>query len=251
MWVRLGRASGIDSQNNLAESAPINYIPMHRNNYEAVMRADLLTPAEAAVIASVTVRDINRVIDEKILPERFYSSDDGRRIRLAACPLVGFYFHAAKALTAEERLRLIGRFSDRITSDMAERPSSDWRDADWTLNDGFLTVSLSGFVNDADDRSTQLTAAQEMVVEDPAILNGTPVIRGTRIPLYDVVASMAAGLPRERILAAYPGLNEITLDLVALYAEANPVRGRPRRFAALPANAVVAAERKIPRRSRA
>jgi len=83
------------------------------------MCADLLTPAEAAVIASVTVRDINRVIDEKILPERFYSSEDGRRIRLAACPLVGFYFHAAKALTAEERLRLIGRFSERITSDMA------------------------------------------------------------------------------------------------------------------------------------
>ena len=213
------------------------------------MRADLLTPAEAAVIASVTVRDINRVIDEKILPERFYSSDDGRRIRLAACPLVGFYFHAAKALTAEERLRLIGRFSERITSDMTDRPS-DWRDADWTLNDGFLTVSLSGFVNDADDRSTQLAAAQEMVVEDPAILNGTPVIRGTRIPLYDLVASMAAGLPRERILAAYPGLDEATLDLVALYAEANPVRGRPRRFAALPANAVVAAERKVPRRRR-
>lgn len=215
------------------------------------MRTDLLTPAEAAVVASVTVRDINRVIDEKILPEGFYSADDGRHVRLIACPLVGFYFRAAKALTAEHRLLLIHRFSERITRDTTNRPLASWRDADWTLHDGFLTVSLSEFVADADDRSIRLVAAQDMVVEDPAILGGTPVIRGTRIPVYDVVASATAGLSRERILAAYPGLDEATLDLVVLYAEANPVRGRPRRFAALPEKAVVIAERTVPRRRRA
>ena len=47
------------------------------------MHADRLTPAEAAFIASVTVRDINRVIDEKILPEGFFSLENGRRVRLA------------------------------------------------------------------------------------------------------------------------------------------------------------------------
>lgn len=215
------------------------------------MRPALLTPAEAAVVASVTVRDINRVIDEKILPEGLYSLEHGRRIRLVACPLVGFYFHAAKALTAEERLRLIVRFSERITGDMTDRPQASWRTTDWTIRDGFLTVSLSGFVADADDRSAKLEAAQEMVIEDPCILSGTPVIRGTRVPVYDLVASITAGLPRERILAAYPGVDETTLDLATLYAEANPVRGRPRRFTALPAKAAVVAERKVPRRRQA
>jgi uncharacterized protein (DUF433 family) len=81
--------------------------------------------------------------------------------------------------------------------------------------------------------------------------SGTPIIRGTRIPVYDLVASVTAGLPRERILAAYPGLNETTLDFAVLYAEANPLRGRPRRFAALPTNAAVVAERKVPRRRQA
>ena len=215
------------------------------------MRTDLLTPAEAAVVASVSVRDINRVIDEKILPEGFYSADDGRHVRLIACPLVGFYFRAAKALTAEHRLLLIHRFSERITSDTTNRPLASWRDADWIFRDGVLTVSLSDFVADADDRSTRLAAAQDTVVEDPAILGGTPVIRGTRTPVYDVVASVTAGLPRARILAAYPGVDEIILDLVVLYAEANPVRGRPRRFAALPEEAIVITERKVPRRRRA
>ncbi|MBI5163287.1 MAG: DUF433 domain-containing protein [Magnetospirillum sp.] len=214
------------------------------------MNVEMLTPAEAAVVASVSVRDVNRAIDEKILPEEFYTVADGRRVRLAACPLVGFYFRAAGALTAEERLRLIGRFSERMANRLAERPLSGWRSADWTVKDGFLTVDLKDFVADADDRAARLTAAQDMVVEDPAILGGTPVIRDTRIPVYDVVASVTAGLSRERILAAYPRLDDTMVDLAVLYAEANPVRGRPRRFAALPAGATVTSERTVRRRTK-
>jgi|AGTN01.3.fsa_nt_gi Uncharacterized conserved protein len=191
------------------------------------MRASLLTPSEAAIVAGVTVRDINRVIDEKILPEGFTSVEDGRRVRLAACPLVGFYFRTARELTAETRIALIHRFSERITLNMAEHPFTSWRKADWTVREGFLTVTLNDFVVEADDRIARLEAARELVVEEPDILGGTPVIRGTRIPVYDVVASVSAGLPRDRILAAWPGLSDDAIDLAMLYAEANPVRGRP------------------------
>jgi len=191
------------------------------------MRASLLTPSEAAIVASVTVRDINRVIDEKILPATLYTIDNGRRIRLAACPLVGFYFRAAKALTAEKRLRLIHSFSERITEEMARHPFVGWDRTDWTVCDGFLSVTLSDFITEANDRSTRLEATRAMVVEDPQILGGSPVIRGTRIPVYDLAASVAAGLPRERILAAYLGINETFLDMAVLYAAATPVRGRP------------------------
>ncbi len=97
---------------------------------------------------------------------------------LVACPLVGFYFRAAKALTAQHRLLLIHRFSECIASDTTNRPLAGWRDADWTLRDGFLTVSLSEFVADADDRSIRLAAAQCLVGEDPTILGVTPIIRG-------------------------------------------------------------------------
>jgi len=77
---------------------------------------------------------------------------------------------------------------------------------------------------------TGLPAARARVVEDPAILGGTPVVKGTRVPVHDLAASVAAGLSRERILSAYPGLDAETLDLVVLYAEAHPARGRPRRL---------------------
>ncbi|MCR6631507.1 MAG: DUF433 domain-containing protein [Magnetospirillum sp.] len=76
-------------------------------------------------------------------------------------------------------------------------------------------------------------------------------ILGPRIPVYDMVASMSAGLPRDRILAVWPGLDDDSIDLAVLYAEANPVRGRPRRFAALPSDAAIVSERTVSRRRRA
>ena len=216
---------------------------------------ELLTPPEAAVIASVTVRDVNRMIDEKILPERFYTQDGGRRLHAAACPLVGFYFHAAKALTSEERGLVIRRLSDRIAPDREHRSFRLWLDSfppeDWTVRDGFLTIDLWEFATEAEGRHAKLAAAREMVAEDPDILEGTPVIRDTRIPVYDVAASVTAGLPRERIRSAYPGLDDRMIELAVIYAEATPPRGRPRRPTTVTANAKIVAAAKVARRRRA
>jgi hypothetical protein len=51
----------------------------------------------------------------------------------------------------------------------------------------------------------RLVAACEMVSVPSDVLGGTPVIKGTRIPVHDVAtaASISAGLPTARILAAY------------------------------------------------
>jgi uncharacterized protein (DUF433 family) len=43
---------------------------------------------------------------------------------------------------------------------------------------------------------------EEPIVSDPDILGGMPVIKGTRLPVYDLAASVRAGIPRDRILAA-------------------------------------------------
>lgn len=213
---------------------------------------ELLTLAEAAVVARVTVRDINRVIDEKLLPERFYTLKGGRHLHVAACPLIGFYFHAATALTSGERGLLIRRLSERIGPAMAHRPVAHWRKTsrptDWTVQDGFLTVNLWEFATGAEDRHARLAAARAMVVEDADILGGTPVIRGTRIPVHDIAASVAAGLSHDRIRSAYPGLDDDAIELASLYAEATPLRGRPKRPATLAPDARIIAERRVARR---
>lgn len=68
----------------------------------------------------------------------------------------------------------------------------------------------------------------DLVVRDPAILSGTPVFRGTRIPVYDVAASAEKGLPIERILRAYPELTERHIDWACRWATANPSVEGPR-----------------------
>jgi uncharacterized protein (DUF433 family) len=216
---------------------------------------EMLTLPEAAVVANVTVRDVNRAIDEKILPGRFYTLEGGRRLHVLACPLVGFYFHTAKALTSEERGLMIRRLSERIDPDMAGLPIAAWREnsrpADWTINDGFLTANLWEFALSAEDRHAELAAARALVVEDPGILGGTPVMRGTRIPVHDIAASVAAGLSWPRIRSAYPNLDDRAIELATIYAAATPLRGRPKRpiGSAPPSGAV--AHRRMARRQRA
>jgi uncharacterized protein (DUF433 family) len=210
--------------------------------------ADLLTPTEAAVVAGVKVRDINRVIDEKLLPADFYALEGGRRLHVAACPLIGFYFHAASALTAEERELLIGLACEQVARQVIGkqgRRKHSYHPADWTIQDRFLTVNLWEFAVGAQDRHAKLEQARKMVVVDPDILDGTPVIRGTRVPVYDVAASAVAGLPHRRIRSAYPALDDRTIELAALYAEAVPPRGRPPRSQSR--HAKVLAKRMVPR----
>jgi uncharacterized protein (DUF433 family) len=212
--------------------------------------ADMLRPTEAAVVARVALRDVNRAIDERILPEGFFTLDDGRRLTATACTLISFYFDSAKHLTSEERLFAIREAGARLRG-FRTRTLASLLEEDWKVRDEFLTIDLAPFVRSTKERMDRLATARNLVVTDPEILGGTPVIRSTRIPVYDVAAAVAAGIPNNRILAAYPGLDVDQIELAALYAEANPARGRPRTSDEFPKGAVIIADRRVSRRRKA
>jgi uncharacterized protein (DUF433 family) len=90
------------------------------------------------------------------------------------------------------------------------------------------TLNFDAFVSGTLARHETLARARELVVEDPDILGGTPVIRGTRVPVHDVAASVAKGTSLSRIKAAWPSLSEKAIELAVVYARATPPRGRPR-----------------------
>lgn len=208
--------------------------------------AEMLKASEAAVVSRVSLRDVNRVIDEHILPDAFVSLDNGRYVLAGACSLIAFYFESARRLTSEERLSAIRTAEPRLARSRALPWAALLRE-DWTVRDDFLTIDLLPFMKGASERLDDLAAAREMVTTSPDILGGTPVIRGTRVPVYDVAASVAAGHPTERILAAWPSLDAEKVRLAAIYAEANPLRGRPRVSADLPEGSVIITDRRVPR----
>lgn len=58
------------------------------------------------------------------------------------------------------------------------------------------------------------------IVRDPKVCGGEPVIRGTRVTLRTVLASLAEGAGTSEILADFPTLSEEDLRAVIAFAAA-------------------------------
>ncbi|MBS0643488.1 MAG: DUF433 domain-containing protein [Proteobacteria bacterium] len=207
--------------------------------------ADVLRVTEAAVVSGVGVREVNRAYDEGILKAMVGAATD-RLLSVGACTAVAFYFGAAKRLTAEERLFAIGRVAARLRAMTAD----DLRDSDardWTVRDDFLTIDMAPFVKATAAGLDRLAAARQAVEASADVLGGMPVLKGTRVPVYDVAASVAAGQTQMALLAAFPMLSSEQINLATVYADAYPSRGRPR-LSPLPSQARLISERRVPRR---
>ncbi|MBI3506347.1 MAG: DUF433 domain-containing protein [Proteobacteria bacterium] len=210
------------------------------------MPMEMLKPAEAAIVAHIDIRDVNRVIDERIFPREFVATEP-RGFSVAACVFASFYFSSASSLTAERRLSAIREVGARL-GNLRGLTFETLSREECIVRDGFLTIDLAPFAKSTVERNARLIAAREMVVHDREILGGAPIIRGTRIPVHDVAASVAKGVPMARILAAYPLLDAEKVGLAAIYASAYPVRGRPRLRDRLPVGAKIVSEGRVPRR---
>jgi hypothetical protein len=138
---------------------------------------EMLKASEAAVVSRVSLRDVNRVIDEHILPDAFVSLDNGRHVLAGACSFIAFYFESAKRLTSEERLFAIKTVGPRLTRSRALAWAALLRE-DWIVRDEFLTIDLLPFVRGISERLDDLAAAREIVTTSDDVLGGTPVIRG-------------------------------------------------------------------------
>jgi uncharacterized protein (DUF433 family) len=180
-----------------------------------------LTTTEAAIAAGVSVLQVHRMIDEKILPEDLYSTAQMRTFRTDACVLIAFYFETAELLTAQARNRAIRNAMSRCAGWDA------WKNCIFEENS--VTVHFSEIWKGVDERLHKLARAREAVIEDPEILSGTPVFKGTRVPVYDVAAMIEAGVSMEEILDTYPSLKNWQVELAPVYARAVPPKGRPRR----------------------
>jgi uncharacterized protein (DUF433 family) len=65
---------------------------------------------------------------------------------------------------------------------------------------------------------------QQIVASDPEIMGGTPVFRGTRIPVDLIADMLAQGTSAEEILEGYPTLDEGRIAMAPLCTRAFPVR---------------------------
>lgn len=213
--------------------------------------APTVSANEAAALAGVEVRDVHRAFDEHLLPEALLGgAGPSRQVARGAVPLLAFYFRTAHLLQADARkavIRLVA--SGGRTGALRRVAALRRRRRPLPVGDG-VTADLRPFIMETDARAALLERARAMAMLDPDVLGGTePVVRGTRVPVRDVAAAVAAGLPLADILASYPSLTAEQVELAALYASVERPRGKPRRPLAerLPPGARVVASGTVPR----
>lgn len=68
---------------------------------------------------------------------------------------------------------------------------------------------------------------RDFIARDPKICGGRPVIKGTRVPLRTVLASLAEGDTVEEILRDFPTLSEEAIKAAIAFAAASAEEDLP------------------------
>lgn len=198
------------------------------------MRTEFVSVPEAAFIAGVDDRAVNRAIDEKILPEQLVESSDGRRIAELGVGLFRFYVESEPELSAPFRRRAIQMIFENVLKRYRSAAISFEDEAFLAPADVFkivekdlVALDLRPVLKKAATQARKVRAALDAITSDEGVLGGQPVFRGTRVPIDAVLTSVEAGIPLERVQRAYPSVTEEMVELARVYTTVRPRRGRP------------------------
>ena len=182
----------------------------------------LLTANEAASVTGVPLRQVHRIIDAGLLGGAVKRRDKTRLLAPKALVGLKLAHETANVLTLQSRRAVVATSIRQPRQAMirTEVVVVDARPAARAVRSGL----------------SQLSKARGIVARAPDVLGGTPVFKGTRIPVHDVADMLTNGDRPAAIVKAFPQLDEDRIRLAAIYALAYPPRGRPRT--------------KLPRRSR-
>jgi uncharacterized protein (DUF433 family) len=176
------------------------------------------TPAEASAVTNLPLRTVHKLIERRVVrPRRLRTGRSVQRL-LSFEQLVYLRLEA-------EGLRLLPIASRRK---IARQIESDADIEVISLAEGrALLIEVKAVRKELDEKVKRLELAENMIVEEPEIMNGTPTYRGTRIPVELVADMLEQGGSVEEILEGYPGLDRERIELAPLYVQAFPRRGRP------------------------
>ena len=181
---------------------------------------DGYTPAQAAAITGLPLAAVHKAIDSRLIRPRSARSGATVRRLLTKEQLIYLQLEA-------EGLRLLPVGTRREIADSIQRsPKTEKLPV---ANGTALLIEIGTARRKVESQLKQLARIEEMVVSDPEIMRGTPVFKGTRIPVDLVADMLAQGATAEEILEGYPTLSKEKIAIAPLYMRAFPRRGRPSR----------------------
>lgn len=176
------------------------------------------TPAEASALTNLPIRTVRRLIDRRLIrPRRLQTGRSVRRL-LSWEQLVYLRLEAQGLglLPVAERRKIAKQIEADAGMDVV------------CISEGSaLVIQVKAVRQELDERLKRLERAESIVAEEPGTMRGTPVYRGTRIPVELIADMLSQGASIEEILEGYPALDREKIELAPLYVQAFPRRGRP------------------------
>ncbi len=185
---------------------------------ETARQSNPYTPAQAAAVTGLPLPAVHKAIEYRLIRPKVVR--EGRSLyRLLSKPQVLYLQLEANGLRC---LPLATR--RQIARAIEQAPNADMVPVS---RGGALTVQIKAARKRVEDALRRLVQAERMIVSDPDVMKGTPVYRGTRIPVHAIAGMLAQGATLQEILEGYPALTRKAVELAPVYAKAFPRRGRP------------------------
>jgi uncharacterized protein (DUF433 family) len=181
------------------------------------MRASTeFTPAEASWVTGLSVKAINRIVEDASVPFRAIRVGRRRRWYLPYSSLVCLQLHAGG----------LNRLPLRVRRDVFRRVVRHPEQKQLKYTEA-LIVDLDAARIKMSPKLDELEKVMQIVESDSEIMQGTPVFRGTRIPVHLIAEMVQEGTSAEEILEGYPSLTREMIPHARVYAATHPKRGRP------------------------
>ena len=177
--------------------------------------ANLFTRNETAEISGVSVSAVNNALEQRIGKPR------GSRGRT----LLAVEEAAALALISQIPVRLSVKLKRELRDWIVDRSPQPAEELELSPA---LRIAMTDYASEVAARAAEYARLRDKYVEvDARKLGGTPVIRGTRMPVRTLAELVESGERREVLREDYPHIPEEAYDVAVTWARGNPRRGRP------------------------
>ncbi len=181
-----------------------------------------LTIQEAAILAGVPKRRIEKDCEEGIVPRRKMKLWMRERNATHVPPHAVAYATAMGSLVGVKMEKKSKRL---VWQRLRDRKRSSFGVVE--LSPG-LSLDLDPLVKEAWGRTrSYLDARRRYLVVDPEIFGGEPIIKGTRITCQSVLGRIEGGETLDDLTEDYPEIAKEAFEAALIYARTHPARGRP------------------------
>lgn len=190
----------------------------------AALEPDALNPREVSELAEIPKSTVERAIAGRVV-RTWKARGPGRRhtAERHLPPESVVFFSLMNDLKGV--LTVSGKGKREIVSRLSARKLVDLKTGKLAIVPG-IEADMTRYGAVVDRTLRYMRTRNALIVHDPAIMGGTPVIAGTRMTVHAVAGRVERGETIDGIAEEY-GLSAEAVEAAVIYAKAHPLVGRP------------------------